>query len=290
MKKEFYHQKVDSAYTRPREECKKNMMINNRLFNLPQDNTNVFSTQTPRVGFEKIRFVQCRSNSRLNTNSLQANIFSLPEGKRLDKKCIKNELLTKGSSCIPFVKDIIKAGIKGIEILNMGSVFYRHGNLYPENMFLKSTNEGNILFLDNMLFDNTVYDNPDKMPFREDFNIFADSMVNVITGTSKNILPDKVDSVFDVYNTIKAYLRDNFDISVDVLELGVDPMLANASGKLLTRSEVEYKLRTSVFDFIYKLKCIGATEQFIGINEALRHEFVSEGTTTVKWDSQVSDF
>jgi hypothetical protein len=286
-------------YVNGRDDCANNKIINNRLYGLPPTNTKDI-TDKDKPQFDHIKFPFCKSKiSSAGTQGHFANVFTLPSGRRLDKKCLQYLKLNKHNSCIPYVKLVAKGLLNAIHIMNMGHTFYRHGNIYPHNIYLLSTSKEHTIYLDNMLVDGKKYDNISQKPFKDDFNMIADTLLNLITGTNEDIFVDpdtkkpiQVTGAADIYYAIKFYFKKrDLDINLITYDLNfVGEILKD--GKALTRAELEYKLRDTVFNFIYRLKCVGIkpSNQFIDITQAMQHRFITGfENASEQWDSLPSD-
>jgi hypothetical protein len=121
----------------------------------------------------------------------------------------------------------------------------------------------------------------------------------LITGTNENIFVDpttktpiQITGAFDIYFAVKSYFeKNNLDINLFSYDLNLVGELLN-EGKILSKAELEYKLRDTVFNFIYRLKCVGITpsNQFLDISQAMQHRFiVGLEIDTEQWDSLPSD-
>lgn len=286
-------------YVIGQQDCVNNKILVNRLYGLPPTNIQEITNKMNPV-FKHIQLPQCKSKINPGiTLGHFSNLFTLPQGRRLDKKCLKYLNLTKHNSCIPFTKFIAKGLLNAIHIMNMGHVFYRHGNIYPHNIYLLSTPKDQIVYLDNMLADGKKYDNISEKPLKDDFNMLADTLLNLITGTNENIFVDpttknpiQITGAFDIYFAVKSYFeKNNLDINLFSYDLNLVGELLN-EGKVLSKAELEYKLRDTVFNFIYRLKCVGITpsNQFLDISQAMQHRFIAGlEIDTEQWDSLPSD-
>ena len=296
--KAFYEFK--DKYTNGQSDCDNNKVIVNRLYGLPPTSTQEITDKMKPI-FPNIQFPKCKSNNnQSNLNGNFVNIFTIPEGRRLDKKCLKYLRLTKHNSCIPFIKVIAKGLINAVHIMNMGKVFFRHGNIYPHNIYLRSQPNEHVLYLDNMLVDSKKYDNIGAKPFKDDFDMIGNTLINLITGTNENILidpktkePIKITGAFEIFFAIKDYLDSkNLDVKVFSYDLNIVGDIF-PHGKALTKAEIEYRLRDTVFNFIYRLKCVGIhpSNQFMEISQVLQHKFIAGLDLDVEqWDSLAADF
>jgi hypothetical protein len=302
INKVFYSQNEDPTFENSRDDCKINKIINDRLY----DRSAAYAKkttdqQTGKAKYNDIKMPTCITvpdNGQLKTNYI--NVYTLPEGVRLDSKCMKGEYLNKGNSCLSYLRIISSGLLHAIKILNMGTTFYRHGNIFPHNTYLLVKNDTQRVFLDNMLYDNNKYSDISQKPFRRDFNMMADTLIDVLTGTNKTVVQEPVKSTFDLFMNIKKYFVDNsLDISLKSAAINmIGNHLKEGNGKMVTRAEFEFKLKKSVFNFIYRLKCTGTNpyNQFDSIEDALKHEFITSGALTgamapgEQWDSLPADF
>jgi hypothetical protein len=295
--KQFYNFK--DKYTNGESDCSNNKIIINRLYGLPPAST-VEITEKMNPVFPNIRFPVCKSsNNRSNANGIFVNIFTVAEGQRLDKKCLNYMSLTKHNSCIQYLRTIATELLNAIQIFNMGNTFFRHGNIYPQNIYLVSTPKKQIIYLDNMLVDPKKYDNIATKPFKDDFDMIGNLLINLITGTTENIFIDSetkkpivVKGGFEIFQAVKDYFDKNkLEINIFSKDLNIVGELY-IPGKAMSKAEIEYKLRDSVFNFIYRLKCVGTTpsNQFNEISDAFNHNFIKGFTAkTENWDSISSD-
>lgn len=220
------------------------------------------------------------------------NIFTLPEGEDLYTKCIVDKNLDKHNSCILHLKKIARAVLKALQIFNAGKRFYKHGNLYPNNIYLYEKKEKKVIFIDNMLFDSVKYDDPNNKPFKTDFNLLADLLVNLLSGSIDFRLKDPKNT-FDVYAQIKKYyMKNKFPINLKSFHLNMPPKFMNTP-KCVTISELDYLLRNTFFNFVYRLKCTGTNKafRFVEISQALKHGFVFKGEKEKqKWNDLPAEY
>lgn len=298
QKQKLFYENSDN-YVNGQTDCSNNKIINNRLYGLPPSSVKEI-TDKDIPQFKHVKFPICRSKiSSASTNGHFANIFTLPQGRRLDKKCLKYSNLTKHNSCIPYVKIIAKGLLNAIHIMNMGHTFYRHGNIYPHNIYLLSSTKDQVVYLDNMLVDGKKYDNIAQKPFKDDFHMIGDTLLDLITGTTENIFVDpdtgkpiEITGAADIYFAVKFYFQKRkLDINIISYDLNLVGSMF-PEGRAMTRAELEYKLRDTVFNFIYRLKCVGIkpSNQFMEISQALEHRFITGlESDTERWDSLPSD-
>ena len=188
--KNFYY--FRDRYTLGDNDCMNNKIIVHRLYGLPP-REKVEITDKMKPVFPNIRFPECVSgNNNANSNGILMNLFTVAQGQRLDKKCLNYMNLTKHNSCIQYLKTIATELLNAVKIFNMGNTFFRHGNIYPHNIYLVSQPRKQIIYLDNMLVDHKKYDNISAKPFKDDFDMIGNTLINLITGTTENIFIDSV--------------------------------------------------------------------------------------------------
>lgn len=280
--KVFYSQDADPTFENSRDDCKMNQVINKRLYDDSVQTTQKSSDEFKgKKLFDDINLPKCITvpdNGSLKTSYI--NVYSLPEGIRLDKKCLKDDEMNKQNSCHSNLRTISKGLLHAIHIFNMGSTFYRHGNIFTHNVYLLIKSDFQRVFLDNMLYDSNKYTNVEQKPFRRDFNMLADALIELLTGTKKFVLKEPLKSTFELWHQVRSYFVDNsIDISLKSASLNMVNAVKDGSSKLVTRSEFEYRLQKSIFNFIYRLKCTGTDpyNQFDTIRDALNHDFISSG-------------
>lgn len=290
----FYAQEPDPTFTSSISDCKNYRVINNRLYDKPAKYDKPITVNDKPL-YDDIKLPQCVTvpdNGSLKTNYI--NVFTLPEGVRLDKKCLKGDMLTKQNSCIPFLRNIGSGILHALKVLNMGTSFFKHGNVFPHNMYLLVKNDTQRVFLDNMLFDNNKYDDISQKPFKSDMNMLGDAFIKLLTGTEKIVVKD-VTSTFEVYHSIKKYfMESNININLKSSALNSPSNIKEGNGKCITKAELDYKLQKSIFNFIYRLKCTGTNpvNQFIDIDQAINHDFIKSAAKqgADSWDSLPADY
>lgn len=296
----FYSQNNDPTFTNSINECKNHKIINNRLYSKPMVNMEPINLEKDKPIFDDILVPRCLTQPDSgNLKTAYINIYSLPEGTRLDKKCLKGLELNKQNSCLPYVRTITTGLLHALKLFNMGSSFYRHGNIFPHNIYFNIKKDAQRVFLDNMLYDSNKYDDINQKPFRRDMHMMADSLISFITGSPTNPLKEPLRSTFEIYHGIKRYLWDNFiDLPLKSSAINMQSNMKEGNGKCVTKAEWEFKLLKSVFNFIYRLKCTGTDpyNQFMDIDQALHHDFITSGMevgpTAVgeQWDSSPADY
>jgi hypothetical protein len=84
----------------------------------------------------------------------------------------------------------------------------------------------------------------------------ADTLIQLITGTTKKVVRQTLTSTFDLYYNIKKYFDDNnFDVNLKSSSINMPDNLIQGGGKCRAKAEYEHKLQKSIFNFIYRLKC-----------------------------------
>jgi hypothetical protein len=296
----FYNQNDDSSFKDSLDDCRNHKIVMNRLYNKPATNVNPINYKTETPIYTDIKLPACvtqKDSGGLKTDYL--NIFTMADGERLDKKCLKGLELSKGNTCLPYLRLIVNGVLHAIKLYNMGNVFFKHGNIGLQNIFLLMKNDAEYVFLDNMLYDSTKYDDINNKPFKHDFNQLGDALIQLITGTHEPIIQEPLKSTFDLYHQIKTYFEiNNLNVNINSAALNMGNLGKDSGGKPMTKSEYEYKLQKSVFNFIYRLKCTGINpaNQFQDIDQALNHDFIKAAQQTgpdspgEKWDTLPSDF
>ena len=296
----FYSQNGDPTFQDSVNECKNHNTINNRLYNKAATNIQPINDLKDTPIYQDIKLPKCLTTKDLGgLKTSYVNVFSLPEGARLDHKCLKEDELNKSNSCLSYLRIISSGLIHELDVFNTGNNFYRHGNIFPHNVYLLVKNDTQRIFLDNMLYDSNKYDDINQKPFRRDMNLMADTLIKLITGTAKEVVMMPIKSTFHLYHSIRKYIVDNsIDLSLKSAAINMGNNLKEGNGKCVTMSEFEFKLQKSVFNFIYRLKCTGVEkpDQFMDINQALKHEFLSSVSQTgptapgEQWDSLPADY
>jgi hypothetical protein len=295
----FYKQNEDPTFINSVNECKNHKVISNRLYNKASSNAAAIDEKDQPI-YEDIKVPRCLTvpdMGNLETNYI--NIMSLPEGKPLDHKCLKGDNLNKGNSCITYMRTISSGLLHALKIFNMGNSYFRHANIYPHNVYLLIKNDTQRVFLDNMLYDSNKYDDISQKPFRRDMNLMADTLLQLITGTNSTVVKEPIQSTFKLYHSIRKYIWDNsIDLSMKSAAINFPSNLKEGNGKCITMTEFEFKLQKSIFNFIYRLKCTGVDKynQFMDIDQALGHEFITSGLLTgpkapgEQWDTLPADY
>jgi hypothetical protein len=287
----FFNQMKNPSFSGALEDCKNHNVLINRLYNRsPNDDSELAEKDKPI--YKSIRFPQCLSGKDpTGTKTHFMNIFGLPSGEDLKTKCLLGKNLTKARSCIIHLRNISKAVLKTLTIFNSGNRFFKHANLYPHNIFLYEKRDVRYFFIDNMLFDSVKYDDKNDKPFKTDFNLLADSLVQILAGSGSFKLNDPK-STFDIYSQIRAYfIKKQIPVALESFHLNM-PKKFMASPKLVTFSEVEYLLRDTFFNFIYRLKCTATNKafRFVEIEQAMKHGFLITKQGSQTWDSLPADY
>ena len=173
----FENHGVNPSFSDALEDCNNHKILFNRLYNRPADSeTPIKKTDKPL--YKSILIPKCESmKEQVTAKTHFLNVFDLPNGQNLDRKCIVNKNLTKNNSCMIHLRKISKAVLKTLNIFNSGKRFFKHGNLIPQNIFLYEKKGISKVFVDNMLFDTVKYDDKDNKPFKSDFNMLADLLI-----------------------------------------------------------------------------------------------------------------
>lgn len=289
----FFAQNTDPNFKVSINECRNVKIITNRLYNKPASYAKAIDPLKDSPIFDDIKLPECLSvpdSGSLKTAYI--NLFNLPEGERLDKKCLLGNGLNNQNSCLPYLKMIAGSVMHGLKVLNMGNSFFKHGNIATYNLFLLIKNDTNRVYLDNMLYENNKYDDINQKPFKADMNMFADTMIQLLTGSNSTVIKEPLTSTFDLYHQVKMYfINNNIDVALKSSAINMSNNIKEGSGKCVTKAEFDYKLQKSIFNFIYRLKCTGTspTNQFMDIDQALNHDFLKSASDE-NWDSLPADY
>ena len=290
--KKIFSQETDPTFTASIEDCKNHKLIENRLFNKPSNNEKPIDILSEKPKYSDIDFPKCRTIQDTGTlKSSFVNIFTMPEGERLDKMCLHGKLLNKKNSCLSIMKFLITGTLHGIELMNMSGTYLKHSNLYPDNIYYNYRKDIEKIFLDNMLYDSNKYDNPDAQPFKSDFNLLADTLIKLVTGKEDLVVNYPLKDTFDLYHQIRTYFyKNHIPIRLNSSFTGIGSM-KEGDGKCITRTEFDYKLQKSLFNFIYRLKCKDTVknEQFESIKISLEHPYLKKTTCESNKDSETWD-
>lgn len=298
----FYSEAYDPAFKDSIEDCKDSKIISNRIFNKPIAYKNAIVEGQDNPVYPNFEMTRCLSGAGSSgAKTAYYSIFTIPVGEKLSQKCLHDMDLNKDNSCIHYLKLISTGLINGIKLLNNGNNYYKHGNIRPSNAYLFMKNDTQKVFLDNMIYDKNIYDDVNDKPFKYDFNMLGETLLQLLSGTSKteNVILKMPDSTFQIYYQIRRYfLKHSIDVNLKVAALNVGEGIFDYLGKCVTRAEYEYKLQKSIFNFIYRLKCSGTnpTDQFMDIDQALNHEFIKSASgkgdngLAENWDVNPADY
>ena len=288
---QFHNQGENPSFSDTFEDCQNHKILINRLYNLPLDNTKPISLNDKPI-FNSIQLPQCVSSREpqgIKTHYM--NIFELPIGIDLGTKCIVKDYLTKSNSCLLHLRKVSNAVLKTLSLFNSGKRFYKHGNLITQNLYLYENREARKIFIDNMLFDTVKYDDKDNKPFKSDFNMLGDLLVSLITGSDVFKLTEPKNT-FHVYSQIKNYYKKKqFSVGLKTSLLNM-PKKFMSTRKGVTLTELEWLLRDSFFNFVYRLKCTSTNKplRFIEINQALNHGFLLMKKSSQTWDALPAEY
>jgi len=219
------------------------------------------------------------------------NIFNLPSGQDLQSICIVGDFLTKTNSCMFHLRKVSKSVVKALNIFNAGKRFYKHGNIIPANVYLYEKRDIKKVFVDGMLFDTIKYDDADNKPFISDFNMLGDMLIALLSGSEEFKLKEPKNT-FDIYSQIlKYYEKKQYPITLRTEHLNM-PQKFLATPKCVTLAELEYLLRDTFFNFVYRLKCTAtnSAERFVTIQQALDHGFLATKKTSQTWDALPAEY
>ena len=278
---EFQNMQRDPDFKEALDDCNNYKILNNRLYNLPADNTNLIDVNTSNPIYNDIIIPKCITPTIDNKGKTHfANIFTLPEGENLKEKCIHELHITKNNSCVSYLRLISTGLLHGMMLFNSSNRFFKHSNLYTQNVYLYMKNEVSKVFLDNMIYDSLKYDDIESKSFKTDFNMMADLLITILTGSEEVKLREPLLNSFDLFLQLKEFIENrHIEINLKTNTLGVPEGFNKDSNKCQTVTEMDYKLQKSFFNFIYRLKCVGTKkeDQFNDINQALNHDFIKSG-------------
>lgn len=298
----FFNGMDDPGFKDSSEDCRDSKIISNRVFGKPLVYKEAIVDGKNLPVFSNFEMTRCISDaSSSGPNSAFYGIYTIPQGEKLSKKCLHDLGLSKDNSCIHYLKLISNGILNGLKLLNSGNNYYKHGNIRPSNIYLYVKNDTQKIYLDNMIYDKNIYDDINDKPFKYDFNMLGETLLQLLSGTGKteNVILNMPTSTFDIYYQIRKYfLKHSIDINLKIAALNVADGIFDYLGKCVTRAEYEYKLKKSIFNFIYRLKCSGTnpTDQFMDIDQALKHDFIKSGTDSEytskneNWDINPSDY
>ena len=121
--------------------------------------------------------------------------------------------------------------------------------------------------------------------------MLADLLVSVMTGSEEFKLKQPKNT-FDVYSQIKKYYKKNqLPVSLKTLHLKM-PMKFMSTRKCVTLTELDWLLRDTFFNFVYRLKCTKTNKplRFIEINQALQHGFLLNNKISQTWDALPAEY
>lgn len=288
---EFYEHSKDPNYRVARDECNKHNLLASRVYgkdiaqtSMEQKDLDKTQKSTKPQEFKDVRVPKCLTNKAAeNSYSYYYNAYTLPEGENLAEKCLLEENMNQTNSCIPFVSYILQALVRMISVCNKGTTFLKHGNITPDNLWLKMSTGKPELFIGLMKVDHNIYDNIKMKPFDQDFDMTTKTIMKILTGTRKNVFEGQppFQGPFDMMQRIRKYYEDNsISIRLDSAVLGVDGV-DTTGGKLITRAEAEFKMQKSAFSLISKMQCSGVLEnnQFTDPAQALGHDFANPNSS-----------
>lgn len=283
---QFYNLKDDKGFKDNSSDCNKNKIINNRLYGLAESavvENGDYEQFKSTLKYNDVIFPVCiADNSKAGGNNNFMQIYTLPKGTRLQDKCIKNDEINRTNCCHPFLKDISRGILHGLQILNQGnSKFFLHSSIIPKNIYLeldKADSHAKV-FIDNIKFTETIYDQKENKPGKIDMNQLGDTLLQLIVGSNENFLDGAIKSSFDLFTKIKTHIKTNsLDLTLKSNDLGTSLDIDAQNNKVVTTEEYLAKLDLSIFGFIYKLKNtdVDPNNQFQSVEEALTHEYIKK--------------
>jgi hypothetical protein len=287
---EFHNQGKNPSFADKLEDCNNHKALINRLYGRPGDSVKKIKKTDKKV-FKSISLTKCITDKDpVGAKTHYLNVYELPKGLDFDSRCLVGEFLTKDVSCLTHLRKASKGVLKALTIFNLGKRFYKHGNLIPSNVYLEEKNGHSQIFLDGMLFDPVKYDDKDDKPFKSDFNMLADMLVQMTTASDQFQISEPKNT-FDIYKRIKRfYTKNQFPVELITSHLNM-PKGFMRSPKCVTLSELEFLLRHTFFNFIFRLKCTSTNKpfRFMDISQALNHPFLTK-VTPETWDALPAEF
>ena len=279
---EFQNMEANPDFKESLDDCNSYKILNNRLYNQPSQNNDPIDTTANTPIYNDILIPQCISPKMDNKGKTHyINIFTLPDGENLKEKCIHGLNVTKNNSCISHVKSITTGLLHAMALFNSQNRFFKHSNLFPQNVYLYMKNEDKKVFLDNIFYDSMKYDDIEAKSFKSDFNMLGDLLIMILTGNEDVKLREPFLNTFDLFLQIREFIEDrNLEINLKTNNLGVPEGFMKDNLKCQTITELDHKLLNSIFNFIYRLKCSGtkSEDQFMEISQALDHQFINGGS------------
>jgi len=162
---EFYNGEKDKFYKNSISDCQNHILIDQRLH----------AKTGKKPIYDDILFPKCLTDMKgPHVKSNYFNIFSVPKGLNLEEKCIHGLNLTPVNSCIEKLSDITRALVHGIKILNTSNKWLKHGAIFLKNVHLYIQMDNKVkVYLDNMRFETTKYEDKNNMPFKDDFMLLG---------------------------------------------------------------------------------------------------------------------
>jgi len=142
-----------------------------------------------------------------------------------------------------------------------------------------------------MLFDPIKYDDKNDKPFKSDFDMLGDMLISLVTGSDTFKLKDPKNTFHIYAQILKYYEKKHFPVGLKTPHLNM-PNRFLSTPKMVTVSELEWLLRDSFFNFVYKLKSTGAKDpnRFVEISQALKHGFLITKNKSQAWDAHPADY
>jgi hypothetical protein len=99
---QFYGQSTDIKFKGSLDDCRNNQVINNRLYGKSATNILPIVEKTDHPIYDDISLPKCiTSKDSGNFKTRYINVMTNPSGLRLDKKCLREENLSKENTCLP---------------------------------------------------------------------------------------------------------------------------------------------------------------------------------------------
>lgn len=173
---EFYNGEKDKFFKNSINDCLNHNLIQKRLYgDKPADAAPSKKKAPPKSKYPDILFPRCLTQLKgPAVKSNWFNIFTPPKGTNIEDKCVHGLNLNEKNSCIDKLADITRAIVHGIDILNSGDKWLKHGAIFLKNIYLYILKDNSVkVFMDNMRFETTKYEDKNNMPFKDDFMLLG---------------------------------------------------------------------------------------------------------------------
>lgn len=176
---EFYNGEKDKFFKNALNDCLNHELIQKRLWKgkIPtkEDFAKKGKKGAPTPKYKDILFPRCLTD--LKGPPVQSNfynIFTVPKGITFEERCIHGLNLNQKNTCIEYISDISRAIVHGLDLLNSGDKWLKHGSIFLKNAYLYIQKDNKVkVYLDNMRFETTKYEDKNNMPFKDDFMLLG---------------------------------------------------------------------------------------------------------------------